>query len=79
MNADTLNALYLLDDESKEVLKNLRRIIDQAQKLGVPIAEDADGLYMRLRVVLGAIGDHAVASDDDCDHGDYHPYGDPQE
>lgn len=79
MDTNTLNSLYSLDDEAKEVLKNLRQIMDKAQKLGVPLANDTFDLYMRLRVVLGAIGDHAVASDDDNDYGDYHPYGDPQE
>jgi hypothetical protein len=64
MDTNTLNSLYLLDDEAKEVLKNLRQVMDKAQKLGAPLADDADGLYMRLRVVLGAIGDHAVANDD---------------
>jgi len=64
MDTKTLNALYQLDDEAKLVLKSLRQVMDKAQKLGVPMSDDTDGLYMRLRVVLGAIENHAVAHDD---------------
>ena len=64
MNTTYLNALYDLDDEANQVLKNLRQVMTKANQLGVPLADDADGLYMRLRVVLGAIGDQAFNLDE---------------
>ena len=64
MNTTNLNALYDLDDEANQVLKNLRQVMTKANQLGVFLADDADGLYMRLRVVLGAIGDQAFDLDE---------------
>lgn len=63
MNATKLNALYDLDDEAQQVLKSLRQVMDKANRLGLSLADDADGLHLRLRVVLGAIGDHAFNND----------------
>lgn len=64
MDTNTLNDIYQLDDEAKAVLKSLRNIMGKAAQLEVPLADDAFDLYMRLRVVLGAIESHAVAHDD---------------
>lgn len=64
MNTANLNAIYDLDDKAKQVLKDLCKVLDEAHRLGVPLDDDADGLYMRLRVVLGAIGDHAFKLDE---------------
>ena len=63
MSNDNLTAMYDLADESASLLNNLSHILANAKRLGVPIADDADHLYMRLRVVLGAIGDLAFALD----------------
>ena len=64
MNATNLNALYDLDDKAKQVLKDLQKVLFKARCHGVPLDDDADGLYLRLRVVLGAIGDHAFKLDE---------------
>lgn len=65
MDTKNLNALYDLDDKANQLLKNLYKILDDAHRLGVPLAyDDADNLYMRLRVVLGVIGDHATSHDE---------------
>jgi hypothetical protein len=35
-----------------------------AKRLGITLADDADDLYMRLRVVLGAVGNYAFTLDE---------------
>ena len=79
MTTETLNEIYELADKSGAVLKDLKQVLFMAKRLDITLADDADDLYMRLRVVLAAIEDHAVSLDDDNDYGDYHPYGDHQE
>ena len=59
MTTETLNEIYELADKSGEVLKDLKQILFIAKRLGITLADDADDLYMRLRVVLAAIEDHA--------------------
>ena len=64
MTTETLNEIYELADKSGEVLKDLKQILFIAKRLGITLADDADDLYMRLRVVLGAIEDHAFNLDE---------------
>jgi hypothetical protein len=63
MNSEKLNAFYELDDEANQALKGLRTVMDKAHRLGLPLADDTEGLYSRLRVILGAIGTHAFDND----------------
>ena len=64
MTTETLNEIYELADKSEEVIKDLKQILFVAKRLGITFADDADDLYMRLRVVLGAIEDHAFNLDE---------------
>ena len=64
MTTETLNEIYELADKSEEVIKDLKQILFVSKRLGITLADDADDLYMRLRVVLGAIGDHAFNLDE---------------
>lgn len=64
MTTETLNEIYELADKSEEVIKDLKQILFVAKRLGITLADDADDLYMRLRVVLGAIEDHAFNLDE---------------
>ena len=58
-----INALYDLDDQARQVLKNLRQVMLCSKELNCTLADDADDLYMRLKVVLGAIGEYAFNND----------------
>jgi len=58
-----ISALYELDDQARKVLRNLRQVMLDSKELGCTLADDADDLYIRLRVVLGAIGEHAFKED----------------
>lgn len=64
MTTETLNEIYELSNKSGEVIKDLKQILFVAKRLGITLADDADDLYMRLRVVLGAIEDHAFNLDE---------------
>jgi len=79
MDTQEITAVYNLADKSDAIIKDLGDVLFTAKRLGITLADDADELYMRLRVVLGAIGDYAFTLDNDHDYGDYHPYGDHQE
>jgi len=59
MTTETLNEIYELADKSGAVLKDLKQVLFTAKQLGITLADDADDLYMRLRVVLAAVEDHA--------------------
>jgi len=63
-----INALYDLDEQSKQLLNNLRQIILTSKELGCTLDEDADDLYMRLRVVLGAIEQYAFNNDEEAQY-----------
>lgn len=64
MTTETLNEIYELADKSEEVIKDLKQILFVSKRLGITLADDADDLYMRLRVVLSAIEDHAFNLDE---------------
>lgn len=64
MTTEALNEIYDLADKSNEVLKDLKQILFIAKRLDITLSDDANDLYMRLRVVLGAIEDHAVSLDE---------------
>jgi hypothetical protein len=64
MNTQEITAIYNLADKSDAVIKDLGDVLFTAKRLGITLADDADDLYMRLRVVLGAIGDHAFNLDE---------------
>ena len=64
MTTETLNEIYELADKSEKVIKDLKQILFVAKRLGITLADDADDLYMRFRVVLGAIEDHAFNLDE---------------
>ena len=64
MTTETLDEIYELSNKSGEVLKDLKQILFVAKRLGITLADDADDLYMRLRVVLSAIEDHAFSLDE---------------
>jgi hypothetical protein len=78
MDTQEITAVYDLADKSDLVIKNLKEVLFTAKDLGIPLSKDAEDLYMRLRVVLGAVGDYASTLDNEYDEV-YHPYGDPQE
>jgi len=63
MDTQKITAVYDLADKSDLVIKNLKEVLFTAKDLGIPLSKDAEELYMRLRVVLGAIGDHAFNLD----------------
>jgi len=65
---DEINALYDLDEQSKQLLNNLRQIILTSKELGCTLDEDAYDLYMRLRVVLGAIEEYAFNNDEEAQY-----------
>ena len=65
---DEIDALYKLDDQAQQVLKNLRQIMLTSKNLNCVLADDAENLYMRLRVVLGAIGEQAFNSDEEAQY-----------
>jgi hypothetical protein len=77
MDTQEITAIYDLADKSELVIKNLKEVLFTAKDLGISIPE-AEELYMRLRVVLGAVSDYANGLDLEYDEV-YHPYGDPQE
>lgn len=64
MTTETINEIYELADKSDEVLKDLKQVLFIAKRLNITLSDDANDLYMRLRVVLGAIGDHAFNLDE---------------
>jgi hypothetical protein len=64
MTTETLNEIYELADKSGAVLKNLKQVLFMAKRFDITLADDADDLYMRLRVVLSAIEDHAFNLDE---------------
>ncbi len=63
-----INALWDLDEQSKQVLKNLRQVILDSKELGCTLSDDADDLYMRLKVVLGAIEEYAFNNDEQAQY-----------
>jgi hypothetical protein len=77
MDTQEMTAVYDLADKSELVIKNLKEVLFTAKDLGISLPE-AEELYMRLRVVLGAVSDYANGLDFEYDEV-YHPYGDPQE
>jgi len=78
MDTQEITAVYDLADKSELVIQNLKEILFTAKELDITLANDAQDLYMRLRVVLGAVSDYANGLDNEYDEV-YHPYGDPQE
>ena len=64
MDTQEITAVYDLADKSNAIIKNLRDVLFTAKRLGITLTDDADDLYMRLRVVLGAVGDHAFNLDE---------------
>lgn len=64
MTTETLNKIYELADKSGEVLKNLQQVLFMAKRFDITLADDADDLYMRLRVVLSAIEVYAFKLDE---------------
>jgi hypothetical protein len=64
MTTETINEIYELADKSGEVLKNLKQVLFMAKRLDINLTDDADDLYMRLRVVLDAIESHAFNLDE---------------
>jgi hypothetical protein len=78
MDTQEITAIYDLADKSELVIKNLKEILFTAKELDITLANDAQDLYMRLRVVLGAVSDFANGLDNEYDEV-YHPYGDPQD
>jgi len=77
MDTQEITEIYDLADKADLVIKNLKEVLFTAKDLGISLPE-AEELYMRLRVVLGAVGDYANSLDNEYDEV-YHPYGDPQE
>jgi hypothetical protein len=78
MDTQEITAIYDLADKCDLVVKNLKEILFTAKDLDITLANDAQDLYMRLRVVLGSVSDYANGLDNEYDEV-YHPYGDPQE
>jgi hypothetical protein len=78
MDTQEITAVYDLADKSELVIQNLKEILFTAKELDIILANDAQDLFMRLRVVLGAVSDYANGLDNEYDEV-YHPYGDPQE
>jgi hypothetical protein len=78
MDTQEITAVYDLADKSELVIKNLKEILFSAKEMDISLSKDAEDLYMRLRVVLGAVSDYANGLDNEYDEV-YHPYGDPQE
>jgi hypothetical protein len=78
MDTQEITAVYDLADKSELVIQNLKEILFTAKELDITLANDAQDLFMRLRVVLGAVSDYANGLDNEYDEV-YHPYGDPQE
>jgi len=78
MDTQEITAIYDLADKSELVIQNLKEILFTAKELDITLANDAQDLFMRLRVVLGAVSDYANGLDNEYDEV-YHPYGDPQE
>jgi hypothetical protein len=64
MDTQKITAVYNLADKSDAVIKDLSNVLFTAKRLGTTLADDADDLYMRLRVVLGAVGNYAFTLDE---------------
>jgi hypothetical protein len=64
MDTQKITAVYNLADKSDAVIKDLSNVLFTAKRLGITLADDADDLYMRLRVVLGAVGNYAFTLDE---------------
>jgi hypothetical protein len=78
MDTQEITAVYDLADKADAIVKDLKDVLFLAKELDIALANDAHDLYMRLRVVLGAVSDYANGLDNEYDEV-YHPYGDPQD
>lgn len=78
MDTQEITAVYDLADKADAIVKDLGDFLFTAKHLNITLADDAQNLYMRLRVVLGAVSDYANGLDNEYDE-IYHPYGDPQD
>jgi hypothetical protein len=64
MDTQEITAVYNLADKSDALIKDLSNVLFTAKRLGITLADDADNLYMRLRVVLGAVSNYAFTLDE---------------
>jgi hypothetical protein len=78
MDTQEITAVYDLADKADAIVKDLGDVLFTAKRLNITLADDAQDLYARLRVVLGAVNDYAHSLDNEYDE-IYHPYGDPQD